>query len=108
MNSSTFGCNTCKLVFQKRKVKEIHDQLVHNIEIKDSEAKLEVSNLPSFQCSVQKCNHYFHQLAAYDRHFSIAHSRTVIKRQEKQLKTKQNIIQGQKQLLRNKQVIVCF
>ena len=87
---------------------DIHNQIVHNIETEDSGTNIEETNVLSFQCNVPKCNHYFQHLVDYNRHFSLAHSRTVIQRQEKQLKTNKAIIEGQKQLLRNKQVIVCL
>ena len=102
-NRARFVCDICKIIFHKETEKILHDQLKHNIEIGTSE---EHSNLPSFQCSVKNCNHFFTHLSDYNRHFGVAHSRVIIKRQEKQLKETAEIIEGQRYMLNNKEIII--
>ena len=106
MNSvmNEFFCGVCRLTFDKKIVFDIHNQIVHDIEIEDSEEETELT----FKCSVEHCTHYFNNLVGYNRHFLLTHSKTIIQKQKHKLKTKEVIIEGQKQLLRSKEVIVCI
>ena len=96
-------CDPCKIIFHSKKVKLIHDQLVHKKKIVVSE---ENSILPTFKCSVEECPHFFTHLSDYNRHFGVYHSRQIIKKQEKRIKETEEIVEGQRHLLNNQEMII--